>query len=155
MVGTNNLKQKHVLSNNHIIDIFKTYKQKIISIRQINRRCNIIVCPVLPTKLPLLNRKIGFFNRLLREDLLQCDVGVSLVCGFGEFFDRNTCSLKENLANPDPSDTLHINEGSGVRLLAKLIKQAIFYRKERAKRGLIHSDKTYANATRGGPVQPV
>ena len=79
MVGTNNLKQKDVLSNNHIIDIFKTYKQKIISIRQINRHCNIIVCPVLLTKLPLLNRKIGFFNTLLREDLLQCDVGVSLV----------------------------------------------------------------------------
>ena len=80
---------------------------------------------------------------------------VFLWCGFGEFFDRHTCSLKENLANLDPSDTLHINEGNGVPLLAKLIKQAIFYRKERARHGLIHSDKTYANATRGGPAQPV
>ena len=123
--------------------------------RQINSRCNIIVCPVLPTKVPLLNSKIGFFNKLLREDLLQCDVGVSLVYGLRRFFDPHSRSLMENLANPDPRDTLHINENNGVPLLVKLIKEAIFYRKQRAKNGLIHSGRTYASTTHSGPSEPI
>ena len=82
-------------------------------------------------------------------------MGVSLVYGFRRFFDPDTASLKENLANPDPSDTLHINKDRGVSLLVQLIKEAIFYRKQRVKSGLIHSDRTFASVTRGGPAQPV
>ena len=155
MVATNNQKQRQIMSNSQIIDMYKVYKQTILSIHHINKRCNIIICPVLPTKLPSLNRKIGFFNRLLREDILQLDVGVSLVYGFRRFFDPDTASLKENLANPDPSDTLHINKDHGVSLLVKLIKEAIFYRIQRVNSRLIHSDRTYASATRGGPAQPM
>ena len=54
-----------------------------------------------------------------------------------------------------PSDTLHINENLGVPLLVKLIKEAIFQRKNRGKHGLLHSARTSANATRGGPAHPL
>ena len=143
------------MSNNDIIDIYKVFKQIVLSIHQVNKRCNVFICPILPTKVSSINRKIFIFNDLIYKDLLQCNGSVSVVYGFGRFYNPDTCSLVENLASPDPSDTLHINENLGVPLLVRLIKEAIFYRKQRAKQGFIHSDRTYASTTRGGPARPV
>ena len=60
--------------------------------------------------------------------------------------------LKRVFAVNDPNDTLHVNANQGVRLLVRLIKQAIFRAKTYNK---TEDGRNYANVTRGGPVAPI
>ena len=152
MVGTNNLKLGDVKYGYHIRDLYKQYKHKIQLISQVNKRCKIFVCPVLPSKLISLNKKCIYFNQFLSNDLVQSNSRVTKVEGFGQFYDRETEKLVWNLSNPDPNDTLHINAKSGIRLLVKLIKQSIFSRKRTNGKAKVHSGRTFANTLRGGPA---
>ena len=55
---------------------------------ELNRRCNIYVCPVLPSRSHKINEKIFQFNGLLFDDLVKSSINVNLVRGLGEFLDR-------------------------------------------------------------------
>ena len=81
-----------------------------------------------------------------------CILHVVLVEGFRDFVDNQTSLLKRVFAVNDPNDTLHVNANQGVRLLVRLIKQAIFRAKTYNKTA---DGRTYANVTRGGPVAPI
>ena len=85
---------------------------------------------MLPTKLPWLNQRGVEFNRLITQDLLPFNYGVTAVHGFSQFLDQRLL-LSERLAkNVDKHgnlDTLHLN-GGGTGLLVKLIKTAINFR---------------------------
>ena len=124
MAGTNDLKKN--MTDEGILELYKTLKTKILQIRKYNPRCRLFVCPVLPTKSTVINKKIFMFNKYIVNDLLQCDLHVVLVEGFRDFVDNQTSLLKHVFAVNDPNDTLHVNANQGVRLLVRLIKQAIF-----------------------------
>lgn len=142
MVGTNNLKVNEVSSHQDILNLYKLYKAKILEIQRLNNRCKIFVCPVLPSKLPHLNRKIRIFNSFLFGDLIQSTFGVTVVDGFEEFLaSTNSWTLKENLSNP--GDALHLN-GYGLRVLVKLIKTSMFLGKQ--NRGRVNSSKLFSRA---------
>ena len=144
MVGTNDLKVDYVDDENKIRQLYKVYKSKISLIKKHNTKCKIIVCPVLPTKCSTINRKIDIFNSFLFTDLLYSNMGVTLVEGFGEFWDHHTHLLKDSLSKPH--DELHLNDGLGVRVLVKLLKDTIFrhHKKDGGRRN-------YADTVRGGP----
>ena len=149
MVGTNDLR---LMSNTdlanekgQIRELYKCYKGKISQIRKYNSKCRIYICPVLPTKSCIINKRVDLFNSFLFRDLVQSNLGVTLVEGFGQFWDRRTHVLRDSLSK---HDELHLNDVSGIRLLVSLIKQAIF---RHCKTKRTTSRRTYANTVRGGP----
>jgi alkylated DNA repair dioxygenase AlkB len=146
MVGTNDL--KHRITDDQITELYKNYKTKISLIRKYNKKCRIFVCPVLPTKIHDINRRVNIFNKLIFEDLVQCNLDVVLVSGFIKFLDRQSNLLSSDLSK---DDELHL-DGKGVSILVGLIKDSIFRSR---KRNTINSPRLYSNTLRGGPPHPV
>ena len=125
MFGTNNLKKKEEKSEEDIKKIYRIYKGKLEQIRQLNPRCKLLVCPVLPTTDPTINKKILIFNNFLYNDLQRSSLRINIVWGFAAFVGHNGL-LKSSLHGEHwEGDPLHINL-EGTRLLVRLIKQNIF-----------------------------
>ena len=150
MAGTNELKEN--MTDEEILELYKTLKTKLSQICKYNLQCRLFVCPVLPTKCTVINKKIVMFNKYIVNDLLQCDLREVLVEGFRDFVDNQTSLLKRVFAVNNPNDILYVNANQGVRLLVRLIKQAIFRAKTYNKPV---DGRTYANELRGGPVAPI
>ena len=127
LCGVNDVRSSDVRSANDIKNIYFRLKLKINQIQQLNRKANVYICLMLPTKLPWLNQRGAEFNRLINGDLLPFNLGVTAVDGFAQFLDRRLL-LSERLAkNVDKygnPDTLHLS-GGGTGLLVNLIKSAI------------------------------
>jgi alkylated DNA repair dioxygenase AlkB len=148
MVGTNDLKADGV----DVLETYKLYKGKIEMFREYNMKGNIFICPVLPSRDRKINRNINEFNRYLFDDLLQTNLRVNLVQGFRDFADRDGM-LRSSLHDPrTPNDVLHIND-RGYCVLVRLIKLALFSIKR--GKGKLTTGRSYANATRGGPPNPI
>ena len=144
-VGLNSLRDREV-SMQDVKDVYSVYKGKISEIQKLNKHCKIFVVPVLPTKLPIVNRKIIYFNDILLNDLLQSFESVSIVGGSARFVDRENGLLSESLSRYH-ADPLHLNS-AGVGMLVRLIKYAIFQRKKSNK---THSNKPYSSAVSRRP----
>ena len=65
MVGTNNMRQKYISSKSDVDIVFETLKEKIDTIRFLKKDIKIILLPVLPTRLPGMNRPIQHYNSIL------------------------------------------------------------------------------------------
>ena len=121
LCGINDIKSKHIRNSNDIKELYIRLKCKIEQIHLLNKRANIFVCPILPTKLSELNRKALDFNKFILGDLCQSCPGVSLVLGFDEFLDQDGYLAKDvSFAG----DHLHLNL-AGARHLATLFKASI------------------------------
>ena len=147
MVGTNNLKLN--ISDTEVKDLYRTLKTKITLIRKYNKRGQIYVCPVLPTKTHSINRRINMFNSFILDDLIQSDLNVNYVIGFIDFLDKSSNLLAPRLSK---DDNLHLN-GRGISILVRLIKGCIF--RSRARNSMIKNPRKYSNVVRGGPPEPV
>ena len=121
LCGINDIKSKHIRNSNDIKELYIQLKCKIEQIRIMNKRANIFVCPILPTKLSELNRKALDFNKCILGDLCRSCPGVSLVLGFDEFLDQDGY-LAKSLSFT--GDHLHLNI-AGARHLATLFKASI------------------------------
>ena len=112
------------------------------NVRELNPRCNIYVCPVLPSRSHKINEKIFQFNGLLFDDLVKSSINVNLVQGLGEFIDRGNL-LKTKLHDQRTNeDVLYIND-HGYRILVKCIKHTIFSSKSNAR----STGRKYASVT--------
>jgi alkylated DNA repair dioxygenase AlkB len=151
MVGTNNLKLEEV-DDKEIKELYKLYKTKVSQIRKYNPRCKLFICPILPSKLHNINRKVFKFNSYLYNDLCQSNLSVTLVEGFEQFFDNSTNLLRSTFSRPSPDDVLHLND-RGIKVLVSLIKRAIFYRKNTHNNPV--DRRLFSNVLRGGPPSPV
>ena len=121
MCGTNDLKD----SQCDVLKTYQVFKGKVEEMQEVNPHCNILVCPILPSRSREINKKINAYNRYLCSDLLHSELRVNLVQGFQEFADSQGF-LKTDLHDlRTPNDKLHINT-KGYCILVKLIKQAIF-----------------------------
>jgi hypothetical protein len=127
-----------------IKDVYRLYKLKIKQIRELNTKCKIFVCPVLPSLDRNLNAKICCFNKLLLNDLVSSDYKVNIVRGFDVFCDRMSGQMKRELHNGEAGDTLHLGVKRGVPLLVRLIKQGIFSHKSN-RGGHVTADKLYSD----------
>ena len=132
MCGTNDLKEDMDNEEERILDIYKRYKGKLQAIRDINPKCRLFVCPVLPSRDRSLTLKINIFNKYLFHDLQNSNLCVNIVEGFNVFADHGV--LKTELHDKRTAgDILHINE-KGCSILVKLIKKSIFSIKEHRNR---------------------
>ena len=147
MCGTNDIKHDEVKEED-VTEIYRHYKGKLEQIRSLNPKCNLFVCPVLPTRCPDKNRKVKLFNDLIFSDLVQTNINVNLVEGFGYFYDRGNGLLREDLHDRrTDTDVLHIN-GKGYSILVRNIKTSIFRCKN--QRGHRVGDRGHINTARGG-----
>jgi hypothetical protein len=129
MCGINDIRSSRVKGGNDIRALYHELKLKVKSIKSLNSKANIFICPMLPTKLHDLNRRAILFNSLLREDL-HSNLGVTPIDGFDGFLDNDNIlsrDLSKKLDKYGNIDNLHLN-WKGTALLASLIKSAIFQR---------------------------
>jgi hypothetical protein len=143
--GLNDVRHKSVQSFDQVKDIYIDFKTKVDFICRVNKRAKIFVVPLIPTALPELNRKSMIFNKFLFDDLVLFNRNVSTISGLDEFVDLNGC-LKKHLIKDDGL-FIHLN-GLGIRMLAKFIKQGIFFRKLSSRKGKQVGDRTHGSVTR-------
>ena len=146
--GINNIKSRHIASDHDLRDLYKQFKAKIEDIRQINRKCRILIRPNLPTRLPGLNRKAIFFNKLIFDDLLTSNLRVEIITGYGDLLGEDQC-LNMQLARYN--DYLHLN-ATGVRFMAKCMKNTILIKKRRGDKQ--SGSKPSRSMTGGGDRRP-
>lgn len=146
--GLNDIRKQDVRTEEQIRSIYIDFKTKIDHIVRVNKRARVFVAPMLPTTLHDLNIKSQMFNKLLYGDLVQFNRSISIIVGFDQFVASNGC-LKQSLLKDDGL-SIHINDG-GYSILAKCIKQSIFYRKQAHRNRQQTSSRTYSNALTGPP----
>ena len=122
LCGINDIKSRYISERRNIDFVYEKLKLKVRQIRAICKGINVVICPILPTRLPELNKKARYFNQFIWNDLVPNDWGVSYVWGFDEFLD-NKGNLSSNFAKPN--DHLHLNR-RGASVLGKLIKTHFF-----------------------------
>ena len=130
LCGINDLKQPHVTCESDVNNLCCKLINKVKQIKQLNSKCFVYVCPLLPTKIADLNQRVNCFNLILFNSLASMGPGVQCVQGFQGFAEHDGMlvhQLSKTLDRYNQPDTLHLNE-SGVRVLAGLIKRAIFSR---------------------------
>ncbi len=133
LCGINDVKGPQVNSESDIRYISNSLINKIAQIRQLNSKCFISVCPLLPTKDYDLNRRVNCFNNMLFKDLAKLNLGAHCVQGFHGFAEHDGMlarQLSKTFDRFNRPDVLHLNE-VGARVLAGLIKQSIFLRLQR------------------------
>ena len=153
LCGINDLKQPNVACENDIRTLCGKLINKIKQIKQLNSKCFVYVCPLLPTKIADLNHRVNCFNNLLLSRLASIGSGVQCVQGFQGFADYDGMlvrQLSKSLDSHHRPDTLHLNH-SGARILAGLIKRPIFLRLH----GGVDRRKGPANRVDGRPFSSV
>lgn len=120
MCGMNDIKSRFLTDKSDVDIIYDKFKLKIKAIKDICKGINIVVCPILPTRLPELNKKARYFNQKIFDDLVPNNWGVTYVWGFNEFLDE-TGYVQYQLSK----DHIHLNR-RGASILGSLIKRHFF-----------------------------
>ena len=126
-VGINNLKSTKIpvlygdTKNINVYNKFILLKDKIDYINSLCPQSNIVVSPILPTKIDWLNQRALEFNKYLFEYL--CIVNIRSI-DFDDFLDSYWDKLDDSYGCYNSNDKIHLGR-SGIRKLAKLIKDSI------------------------------
>ena len=120
----------------NVYEQFLLLKEKIDYVRSLCPQSNIVVSPILPTKIDWLNQRAMEFNQYLFEYLTIVDIKN---LNFNVFLDTNWDKLDNDLGCYNSADKIHLGR-NGIRILAKLIKDAIL------KRGT--DGRSFASVTR-------
>ncbi|KAL5260873.1 hypothetical protein ACHWQZ_G006792 [Mnemiopsis leidyi] len=133
LCGINDIKKSEVNSQDDTRNLANSLINKIKQIKQLNPKCYVSVCPLLPTKSRELNQKVNFFNCVLASKVASMGPGVQCVEGFHGFAEHDGTlvdRLSKTLDRHGGLDILHLNP-YGARVLAGLIKRCIFFRLNR------------------------
>ena len=76
-------------------DFYQKYKAKLEQMIELNPRCNIYVCPVLPSRSHNINQNIFQLHRLLLDDLAGVNDLVKVEFEFSIVSDRGECQLPD------------------------------------------------------------
>ena len=158
LCGINDLKLPNVRSEHDIKSLCDLLIIKVKQIKQLNEKCFVYVCPLLPTKDADLNLRVNYFNTLLMSSLSSMSPGVQIVHGFQGFADHAgmLCQqLSKTFDRNDNPDVLHLNE-MGARILASFIKRAIFHRINKGvdkRKGPVNrvNGRSYSSVSRTAP----
>ena len=129
-VGINNLKTTNIpmlyndRKNVNVYEQFTILTEKIGCIRSLCKKSNIVVSPILPTKIDWLNQRALEFNKYLFEYLCTVDIRH---LDFNTFLDSNCLKLDDSYGCYNSEDKIHLGK-NGIRTLAKLIKDAVLKR---------------------------
>ena len=144
--GINNIKSRHVESDSDINDVYRLFKNKVEDIRRVNNSARIMISPILPTRLPGLNRKALLFNKFIFNDLERLIPRVMIIHGYDDMLGDDNC-LSMKLARYN--DYLHLN-ASGIRYLARCIKNTILANKQKYE----NKQRSSKPVTKGGAKHP-
>ncbi len=123
------------------------YKRKLEQIRHLNPKCKLFIVPVIPSRASKNTRKIGYFNHLIRNELVQYFPRLYVVSGTDELYDEQGTLAHKFDANDRTG--LHLN-WKGVSVVVQRIKQCIFQVKKGSR---LQSNRLYSRALiTGGPV---
>ena len=128
-VGINNLKCTNIpilhsdTRNINVYEKFLLLKEKIDYICSLCPQSNLVVSPMLPTKIDWLNQRALEFNQYLFEYL--CIVNIRNL-DFNTFLDTHWDKLDNSYGCYNSKDNIHLGR-SGIRKLAQLIKYSILY----------------------------
>ncbi len=151
VVGTNDLKKNSVSSNDDIHELVTLYRDKIQQIRQLNKKSNIHIVPVIPSKSNETNKKIMYFNHLVCNELIQHFPKLFIVKGTQDFADPYSAQLADRYSKkPDPCG-LHLND-KGIAKLVSLIKVSIFEAKIVGNK--VHNSRLFSSVVDEGPPNP-
>ncbi len=151
MVGTNNLKSNSIKTDRDIQDLVERYRDKIHQIRKLNQKCHIHVVPVIPCKADDINVKIGRFNNLVVNELVQHFSRLFIVEGTHHFADFSNGRLAAKYLNYPDTSGLHLNK-VGIASLVRFIKNSIFQARHIGSR--VHNRRTFANTLGPGTFVP-
>lgn len=132
LCGINDIRHSNVRTQADIHNIYLEFKRKIELIQHVNKRARIIICPLLPTRLVNITKKVDYFNTLILNDLIGKHFNISLVPGFVDFIDQN--DLLHRKFCREEGDYLHLNL-FGTNVLGNKIKTEIFNRKSKRRNG--------------------
>jgi len=160
MCGINDVRKPEVEGVKAVEGIYCELKNKICQIKSLNENASIYICPLLPTKLPVVNKKAMHYNKLIMTDLLSSSLGVTFVNGFDSFLDHSGLlaqELSKKFDRHNKPDKLHLN-WRGAAMLAGMIKSTVFCRinggvdKRPAKKvnGELYSSVTKRGVMTGG-----
>ncbi|XP_063677707.1 uncharacterized protein LOC134813758 [Bolinopsis microptera] len=157
MCGINDIRKPEIKNTADIKNnVFTPFVQKVEMIQALNPKANIFVCPLLPTKLVELNRKVVHYNELIFKELLHSNFGVTLVPGFDMFCDEAgllSQQFSRNIGRNQRPDYLHLN-WSGTAKLGVLIRDTILLRMnggtDRRKKRSDKVDNRLYSQTMGG-----
>ncbi len=137
--GINDIRSTDVQTNAQVKDAYVNLKTKVDQIVQVNKRAQVYVSLLLPTKLDDCNIKVKYFNKLLTDDLCKSFSNNVRIISHSHRFCNSRGQLTKHLSrdinkNNEP-DMLHLNE-AGLRVLSMAIKNSIFIvKRERRDRG--------------------
>ena len=126
----NDLKKDDVKNIADIKRVFSLYVNKIECIQAVNPKAHVYICPPLPSKRAELNKKSLFFIKLIREELVPFNFGVTFVDGFDGFLDQAgllSRHLSRDLNKHQKPDYLHLN-WKGLAKLGVLIRNTVLLR---------------------------
>lgn len=156
MCGINDIRKPNIRTPAQLREIYNFLVFKINAIEHVNPRANIFICPILPTKSGVYNKKALYFINLIRTELLQSNFGVTFVNGFDSFLGENglLCqNLSRELDKYQRLDYLHLN-WKGVAQLGRLIRDTVLLRAhggvDRRKRSSrVVDGRSYRDVTAG------
>ena len=126
----NDLKKDDVKNIADIKRVFSLYVNKIECIQAVNPKAHVYICPPLPSKRAELNKKSLYFIKLIREELVPFNFGVTFVDGFDGFLDQAgllSRHLSRDLNRHQKPDYLHLN-WKGLAKLGVLIRNTVLLR---------------------------
>ena len=125
-VGINNLKSRNCSSNNDIIRHFNHFMHKLHIIRQNCPNSKIVISPILPTGIRVLNELALAFNRMLfsRANWFE-ELNFNQFCGDdGNLLKRFRCYGNER-------DNIHLG-AVGIQALIAIVKRALSFTDSRS-----------------------
>ena len=118
-VGINNLKSRNCRDHNDIIKYFNLFSHKLHLIKQYCPYSKIVVSPILPTDIQVLNQRAVTFNRMLfsRANWFH-------ELNFNQFCGEDGMLLKMYRCYGNGRDNIHLG-AVGIRVLTGKIKSAL------------------------------
>ena len=135
-VGINNLKSIRCSGLNDVHKAFELFMHKIEQIGRLSPNTTVIVSPILPTGVSVLNDRARAFNRLLFSTRRWF-----LTLNFSSFADRYSMLDRNYRCYNNPRDKIHLGS-QGIRLLERLITQRTFVVDARSYRAVVQSNIT-------------
>ena len=135
-VGINNLKSIRCSGLNDVHKAFELFMHKIEQIGRLSPNTTVIVSPILPTGVSVLNDRARAFNRLLFSTRRWF-----LTLNFSSFADRYSMLDRNYRCYNNPRDKIHLGS-QGIRLLERLITQLTFVVDAKNYRAVVQSNIT-------------
>ena len=135
-VGINNLKSIRCSGLNDVHKAFELFMHKIEQIGRLSPNTTVIVSPILPTGVSVLNDRARAFNRLLFSTRRWF-----LTLNFSSFTDRYGMLDRNYRCYNNPRDKIHLGS-QGIRVLERLITQRTFVVDARSYRAVVQSNIT-------------